>query len=781
MIPEIASDYLNRGWQPIPVRIRTKAPVRRRWQTLRLRQDQLAEYLADPCNVGIILGEPSGGLVDVDIDDSTALGLADRFLPPTQAIFGRASKRRSHRLYRVTDAGPTRKFQANKHLVVEYRANGSQTVFPGSVHPCGEAIEWDEDGSPAEVSRKVLLAALDRLLDAVRVALTGQELLEGALNNVSVGTRNERGFRLACRLRDSGMPECEARLVLDEYARRVPQRNSPYTAEEGAASLYQAYSRPPGPSAGVGADGDKPVSAQGETLPTIVIDTDEHRAVDQAVAALAADPGLYQRGGMLVRVLHEARPEDAIARDNRSPTMSRLPQACLRERLTKFAVLNKYVLRGDAVVKVSVHPPQWLVAAVDARCAWPGIRPLRAVSDIPVIRANGSIWQTPGYDSLTAVLYAPSEQFPEIPEAPTAEEIQSAVATLSEVIADFQFQSGEHRGGWFAALLTPIARFAFYGPSPLFLVDANVPGAGKGLLINVIGQIVAGSSMPVFSYSHEGDEMRKKVTTIAMEGRNTVLLDNIVGRFGNDVLDRALTASSWRDRLLGLNENIEVPLEAIWYATGNNVVPADDTLRRIIHIRLEVLDENPENRRDFQHPNLLAWVAQNRSRLVVAALTILVGFSRAMGPFQSLKPFGSFEGWSDFVRYAVVWAGLPDPYRTRSQLAEIADTTSDALEKLMQAWSAYDNTGRGLVVSELLKTLYRRDCQPNDAASCDMRDAIEYFVNCPSGQVPTARTLGNKLRSSRRRVIAGMFLDIDPTTRRRNGALWRIFPVDANG
>jgi hypothetical protein len=779
MIPEIASDYLNRGWQPIPVRIRTKAPVLPGWQKLRLRQDQLADYLVDPCNVGIILGEPSGGLVDVDIDDLTALCLADRFLPPTQAIFGRESKPRSHRLYRVTDPGPTRKFQANKNLVVEYRANGSQTVFPGSIHPSGEVVEWVENGAPAEVSREVLLDALDRLLDAVRVALTGQELLERALNNVSVGTRNERGFQLACHLRDSGMPECEARLVLHEYARRVPQGNSPYTAEEGAASLYQAYSRPPRPAACVGADGDKPVSAQGETLPTIVIDTDEHRAVDQAVAALAADPGLYQRGGMLVRVLHEARPEDAIVRDNVSPTISRLPQPCLRERLTKFAVLNKYVLRGDAVVKVSVHPPQWLVAAVDARGAWPGIRPLLAVTDTPVIRADGSIWQTPGYDAETGVLYDASEQFPTVPDDPTADEIQAAVETLLEVVCDYRFESACHRAAWLAGLLTPLARFAFDGPAPLFLVDANVRGAGKGLLLHVIGAIVAGRPMSAFSYAHDADEMRKRITAIAIAGDRFVLLDNLEGKFGNDALDRALTTTRWKDRLLGENEIVDLPLVPTWYATGNNVAVAADTTRRIIHVRLDVLEEHPESRQDFHHRDLLTWVCQNRARLLRAALTILIGYSRAGCPPQTLTPFGSFEGWSSCVRSAVVWAGLPDPCMTRIGLEEYSDTTSDALGQLIRAWRTYDPIEKGVVVSELIATIYRRDCPPIDEASVAMRAAIENFVNCPPGKTPSARQFGNKLRTVRRRVNGGFWLDIDIRDRRRTGAVWRLVTAAA--
>ncbi len=57
---------------------------------------------------------------------------------------------------------------------------------------------------------------------------------------------------------------------------------------------------------------------------------------------------------------------------------------------------------------------------------------------------------------------------------------------LLEVVADFPFALPLYRAAWPAALLTPLARFAFAGPAPLFLVDANVRAAGKGLLLDTI-------------------------------------------------------------------------------------------------------------------------------------------------------------------------------------------------------------------------------------------------------------------------------------------------------
>lgn len=508
--------------------------------------------------------------------------------------------------------------------------------------------------------------------------------------------------------------------------------------------------------------------------PSIVMHTDEHSVVSEAIAALKADPDLYQRGGALVRVVRFQQSTDHIERCEGSLTIQALPAASLRERMTRFAVFQR-VDRCNHVIPA--HPAAWLVSAVEARAEWAGIRYLKGVSDAPILRPDGSIQQTPGYDERTGVLFepAPGASFPPVHEEVNIEDADAALNTLLDVVRDFPFESEEHQAAWLAALLTPLARFAFTGPSPLFLIDANIQGAGKGLLAQTIGHIVLGREMPVSSYSHDSDEMRKKLTAIAIAGDRMILFDNLEGSFGNDALDRALTSTRWKDRILGKSEEVEFPLFPAWFATGNNVQVAADTLRRVIHIRLDCPEEHPEDRSGFVHDNLLAWVDGNRGRLLAAALTILSAFLKRGHKSKDLRPFGSFEGWSSVVREAVVWVGLPDPCRTRTKLAESADTTGDALGQLIAAWRQYDSSERGVVVSDMLRELYpsSHGSPSSDDASVAMRAALENLVNCPPGKVPSARQVGNKLRKFRRRVVEGLFLDVAPG-RNNQGKVWRL-------
>jgi hypothetical protein len=510
--------------------------------------------------------------------------------------------------------------------------------------------------------------------------------------------------------------------------------------------------------------------------PNILIDPDEHRVVCEAVDALAADPDVFQRGNALVRVLREHGVSDGIRRSG-SASIGALPTASLRERLTKHATFTKLAKQEGALVEVLAHPTAWLVSAVDSRGRWPRIRPLSGLSDTPVLRPDGTLCQSAGYDEKTGVLYEPEAEFPPVHPDAALDDADAAVEALKEVVCDFRFETPEHLAAWFAGLLTPLARFAFDGPAPLFLIDANVRGAGKGLLAQTIGQINLGREMPVSSYAHDSDEMRKKITAIALAGDRLVHLDNLEGNFGNDTLDRALTTTRWKDRILGKSQQVDLPLTAVWYGTGNNVAVAADTTRRIIHVRLDVLEERPEDRTGFRHPDLIGWVRKNRPRLLTDALTVLVAYCNAGRPDQYLTPFGSFEGWSGLVRQAVVWAGLPDPCLTRTRLAETSDTTGDSLAQLLTALRDYDPDRQGVVASELVNRLYARDLQPRDEASVAMRAALENLVGCPPGRTPGPRQVGAKLKAFRRRVSGGFYIDSNPNEHHRNGAVWRLHAV----
>lgn len=159
--------YLGRGYAPIPLPAREKKPVIRGWNTLRLSESDLPRHFNGTGNIGLLLGEPSGWLVDVDLDCEEAVELAGHYLPPTEAVTGRASRPGSHHWY-ICERSATVKHKdpATGAMIVELRSTGAQTVVGPSLHPGGEAYDPLE-GEPAVVPAGMLSACVKALADAV--------------------------------------------------------------------------------------------------------------------------------------------------------------------------------------------------------------------------------------------------------------------------------------------------------------------------------------------------------------------------------------------------------------------------------------------------------------------------------------------------------------------------------------------------------------------------------------------------------------------------------------
>jgi hypothetical protein len=172
-----AREFLGLGLMPIPVPSCSKNPNRKGWPDERVDQASVAVRfpdLPDACNIGILLGDPSAGAVDIDLDAVEARALAVHFLRPTRT-FGRASSPGSHRLYRCLPCVSSAKFAApadgNGHakeraMLVELRSNGCQTISPGSIHPSGERVEWENELPIVEIGGPVLASSVARLAAA---------------------------------------------------------------------------------------------------------------------------------------------------------------------------------------------------------------------------------------------------------------------------------------------------------------------------------------------------------------------------------------------------------------------------------------------------------------------------------------------------------------------------------------------------------------------------------------------------------------------------------------
>jgi hypothetical protein len=202
------------------------------WNDMRLSEEDLRlRFNGRPRNLAVLLGEPSDGLVDVDLDCPEAMVLAREFLPTTGWRFGRGSKPESHWLY---FADPIPQYASFKDvdgtMLVELRSTRYQTIFPPSTHPSGERIEWGEYEQPARLPAHELLRVVCRLAAATLLARRWP----------AKGSRNDAALALAGGLLRGGFDTGESGWFLGQVARAAGDdewRERIATAEYTAARL----------------------------------------------------------------------------------------------------------------------------------------------------------------------------------------------------------------------------------------------------------------------------------------------------------------------------------------------------------------------------------------------------------------------------------------------------------------------------------------------------------------------------------------------------------------
>ena len=242
---EIALSYIRRGWCPVPVVFRGKRPIGTDWQHRHLTEETAPQWFngADTgYNIGLQLGAASGGLTDVDLDSAEAILISGYVLPLTQAIFGRASKRNSHRLYvtdlhRSTDTAVIYfKDPRTKEVIAELRIGGgdlgAQTVAPPSVHESGELVGWEVDGDPATVDGDELVEGMQRLAALALLARYWP----------GTGSRHEAASIIGGFLARCGLRSAVIRIYAEAIAKAAgdPERKNRRDTAEAAAIAHGA-------------------------------------------------------------------------------------------------------------------------------------------------------------------------------------------------------------------------------------------------------------------------------------------------------------------------------------------------------------------------------------------------------------------------------------------------------------------------------------------------------------------------------------------------------------
>jgi hypothetical protein len=262
--------------------------------------------------------------------------------------------------------------------------------------------------------------------------------------------------------------------------------------------------------------------------------------------------------------------------------------------------------------------------------------------------------------------------------------IPEAVAAIADLLVDFPFTDDASRAHSFEALLRPSVRALINAPCPMTIFEAATPGSGKGLLANLIAVVNTGRPMPTTSLTNDEEELEKQITSLLLAAPALIMFDN-VGKAYQRNLAQVLTADIWNGRRLGHSEVVTLSNTACWYMTGNNVELSDEMSRRIVAVRLDSGEEHPENRSGFRHKHLLDYVAERRSKIVSAVLSLTQRWLDA-GGVHSSATLGSYERWAGIMGGILEHAGVEGFLTNREAQYESADSESAEWRVLLAEW-----------------------------------------------------------------------------------------------
>jgi hypothetical protein len=658
---------------------------------------------------------------------------------------------------------------------------GVPTVL--GVHPEGPGREYLLDGTVGEAPAWLIEGLIPKAKTLARrrpsdAAADGTAMLEEAAAHVAAisaghglrnGTLFSEALRVGAGVAAGTIDRAEAEGTLVD-ASTLP-------ADEARGIVRRALDYKAG---GNGDDRDGDEESPGGKRPIVAVDTELWRLLEEILALLPLDPDLYRRGHILVRLVKVSTPTHKLHGGVELRGTSGLPvivpveMATLKCRLARLADFVRWerTKKGEEIA-VPCHPPEVPVLAALNHVAYPGVRAIEGVVEVPYFRPDGTL-TPPGYDDRTGTLYVPGVGFEPLPDAPTEGDARAAARRLFAPVAQFPFATDEDRAVWLAAVLGLVARPMISGPVPGIAFIGNRAGIGKGKLVNAAGTIALGRTIPTTMYPVTKEETIKTKVALALAAATAVFFDNLEdgSTYGNGPLDSSITDLTLNERILGMSKTTgEIELRPCWFLSGNNIGPAKDAHRRWLVCNLKSLLENPEERPDLEIKDLPGHILEHRGELLRDVLIILKAHALAKRPTGGWAPLGSFEEWDRIVRGAVWFATGWDCNRSRKAAAAEAPERLKRLA-LLDAWESIPGGG-GDGGGIRVRSAHERATTTDDAGKIlhpDLHDAFMGFGK--DGKFPSTETIGRTIGGMAEVLLDGKMFRKMKTDKRV--AIWKV-------
>lgn len=419
---------------------------------------------------------------------------------------------------------------------------------------------------------------------------------------------------------------------------------------------------------------------------------EQHRIREAAELVLAEQGGFYQSGGFIVSIRRDMQSGGA--------TIEQANEQVLATALSACADWLKY---ADSNWRRIDIPPR-IVQLLCKSQSYEHLPVLNGIARQPYFASDGELITQAGYNEKTRIFgHFDASQFNFL--EPTRENAERCLAELNALLDEFPFEQEADRVAALCAMLTATVRSSL-DVAPAFNITATTSGSGKSYLSSILMPL-AGPGQPLLvSYPATQDEATKIMTSLFLKNPPAIGFDDMqTDWLPHSVINRALTASTITERVLGYSKSATVSTASFIVGTGNNVRPLRDMCRRVVTIHLAPQTATPATITYKGRP--VEAIRSKRAHYVSCALTIIGAWRAAGSPREDVPQIASYDQWSDMCRQPLLWLGLTDP--AASLIEQVYnDPDLDLLTHLFEVWFKRLG-GRPMTVRKLLKEAAERN------------------------------------------------------------------------
>jgi putative DNA primase/helicase len=379
-----------------------------------------------------------------------------------------------------------------------------------------------------------------------------------------------------------------------------------------------------------------------------------------------------------------------------------------------------------------------------------GVPDIVGVITSPIMRRDGSIITTPGYDAKTKLWYKPTSNIDLPPIGTTKADAEKALEDLKELISECAFVSDVDRSVALAAMMTVVLRAAFR-VAPMFFINKPEAGTGGSYLVKIISTLALGREAVPLNLSDDPKEMVKELSAAAYEAKPILNLNNVNFDLKSSLLAQMATEGEVDIRPFGKNtETTKCDCRAITVIiNGNNIKLIGELVRRALSIQLDANMECPEKRTYTQNP--IEMIRRDRGKYLAAVFTIVRAFRNA-NLKVAVELLNDYEAWAQFVQKPLVWLGEVDPVTSQEDMRK-RDPERAALRARIKAVAEHFRSQPSFTAKDIYDRAMKTTADPSGRPVVTYPDLFDAFIG-QEGKLSTVG-IGMKLSRDEGRVVDG--------------------------